>query len=176
MRAPLESRGDSGPPVSVALLRAGFGVLYLDMALQKAPWILDPEGRPFGWLHGFIWKQIDHPTFEFYPAFLKTVVLPHFTFFGYLTFVTEIALGLGLLLGLFTVLAGAGGALWQLNIAVGSYSVPGEWYWIWFLLIGPHLVFAHSRAGRRLGLDQFLRARLAADRERGPGWLLFRLT
>lgn len=164
------------PAISVALFRLGFGLLYLDMALQKAPWVLDEDGRRFGWLYAFIGKQINHPTFDFYRAFLEGVVLPNFTFFGFLTFVTEIALGLSFLLGLFTVLGGLGGALWQLNIAVGSYSVPGEWYWIWFLLIGPHLVFAHSRAGRRLGLDRFLRARLAADRERGPGWLLFRLT
>jgi hypothetical protein len=174
--ARLESRADD-PAVSVALFRLGFGVLYLDMALQKAPWILDEGGRPFGWLYGFIWKQINHPTFEFYRAFLEGVVLPRFTFFGYLTFLTEIALGLSFVLGLFTVLGGLGGALWQLNIAAGSYSVPGEWYWIWFLLIVPHLVFAHSRAGRRLGLDRRLRARLAAEgSERRIRRLLFRLT
>ena len=166
-----------GPPVSVALFRLVFGILYLDMALQKAPWVVGDGGRPFGWLYGFIWKQINHPTFDFYPAFLKGVVLPNFTLFGYLTFLTEIALGLSFLLGVLTVLGGLGGALWQVNIAIGSYSVPGEWSWIWFLLIAPHLVFAHSRAGRRLGLDRLLRARLAADgRERGGRRLLLRLT
>lgn len=164
------------PAISVALFRLGFGVLYLDMALQKAPWVLDESGRRFGWLYGYIWKQINHPTFEFYRGFLEGVVLPNFTFFGAVTFLTEIALGLSFLLGLFTVLGGLGGALWQLNIAVGSYSIPDEWYWIWFLLIGPHLVFAHTRAGRRVGLDRFLRARLAANCDRGLGWLLFRLT
>jgi thiosulfate dehydrogenase (quinone) large subunit len=174
----LESRGSvDGPPVSVALFRLGFGILYLDMALQKAPWVLDEEGRPFGWLYGWIWQQINHPTFEVYRDFLEAVVLPNFTFFGSLSFVTEIALGLSFVLGLFTVLGGLGGALWQINIAVGSYSVPGEWYWIWFLLIVPHLVFAHSRAGRRLGVDRPLRARLAAgEPESRRRRLLLRLT
>jgi len=40
----------------------------------------------------------------------------------------ELALGLGLLLGLLTRLAGIGGFLWQVNIAVGAFNVPGEWY------------------------------------------------
>jgi thiosulfate dehydrogenase (quinone) large subunit len=139
------------PSLSVALFRMGFGILWLDLALQKAPWIIQ-DGQPFGWLYGWIWQEITHPTFDWYKAFLQDVVLPNFTFFGYMTFFTEIALGLSLLFGCLTVLSGVGGAFWQLNIALGSYSVPGEWYWIWFLLIAPHLVFAQSRAGRSIGI------------------------
>lgn len=157
-----------GPAVSVGLFRMMFGVLWLDLALQKAPWVVQ-DGQQFGWLYGWIWQEINHPTFTFYKAFLEGVVLPNFTLFGYLTFFTEIALGLSLLLGLFTVLGGIGGAFWQLNIALGSYSVPGEWYWIWFLLIVPHLVFAQSRAGRTLGIDRLLSDRLARGRERAEG-------
>jgi len=154
------------PPVSIGLFRIMFGILWLDTALQKAPWVIQ-DGQRFGWLYGWIWKEINHPTFDVYKTFLEKVVLPNFTLFGYLTFFTEIALGLSLLLGLFTVLGGLGGALWQLNIALGSYSVPGEWYWIWPLLIVPHLVFAHSRAGRSLGIDRLLWDRLSRSQERG---------
>ncbi len=157
-----------GPPWSIGLFRMMFGVLWLDLAFQKAPWVIQ-DGQRFGWLYGWIWQEINHPTFNFYKAFLEGVVLPNFTLFGYLTFFTEIALGLSLLLGLFTVLGGIGGAFWQLNIALGSYSVPGEWYWIWFLLIIPHLVFAQSRAGRSLGIDRLLSDRLAQRRERAEG-------
>jgi hypothetical protein len=74
-----------------------------------------------------------------------------------------IALGVSLLLGLLTVLSRIDGALWQFNIAIGSFSVPGEWYWHWPLLIVPHLVFAHSRAGRVVGLDLCLQQWLAKD-------------
>jgi len=65
----------------------------------------------------------------------------------------------------------------EVNIALGSYSVPGEWGWIWFLLIGPHLVFAHTRAGRILGLDRLLVKRITSQgQERaGLGQLLVRL-
>lgn len=145
------------PGLSVGLLRVMFGILWLDAALQKAPWVINPQGRQFGWLSNWIWQEIQHPTFGFYKALLESVVFPNFTFFGYMSFFTELALGLALLFGVCTVLSGVGGALWQFNIALGSYSVPGEWYWIWPLLIAPHLVFAHSRAGRSVGLDLLLR-------------------
>lgn len=165
------------PGLSIALFRIGFGVLWLDMALQKAPWIIH-EGKPFGWLYGWILKEIDHPTFGFYKAFLQNVVVPNFTFFGYMTFFAELAIGLSLLLGLLTVVGGTAGALWQLNVALGAYSVPGEWYWIWFLLIGPHVVFAHSRAGRIIGIDGVLLSWVARGEgaRTAVGQLLFRLT
>src|SRR5216683_216032 len=90
------------PGWPLALFRVAFGLLYLDMALQKAPWI------DFGWLRSFIEKEIEHPAFPAVASFFKSVVLPNFTFFGYMTFVVELALGLGLLLGLLTRRAGSG--------------------------------------------------------------------
>jgi len=158
------------PSFSLALFRMGFGILYIHAAWQKAPWVIQ-DGQRFGWLYGWIWQEINHPTFDWYKAFLQNVVLPNFTFFGTMSFFTEVALGLSLLVGLFTVLGGLGGAFWQLNIALGSYSVPGEWGWIWFLLIAPHLVFAESRAGRCLGIDRLLSDRTAATPTRRTGVL-----
>ena len=150
------------PGLAIGLFRIMFGILWLDAALQKAPWVISPDnGQRFGWLYGWIWQEINHPTFAWYKKFLEAVVLPNFNFFGYMSFFTEMALGIALVLGVCTVLSGLGGALWQFNIALGSYSVPHEWYWIWPLLIVPHLVFAQSRAGRSVGLDLFLRQWLA---------------
>lgn len=141
-------------PLWVALYRITLGVMWLQMALQKAPWVLGPEGRPYGWLYGYIGKEIHHPTFGFYTAFLQTVVLPNFTLFGFVTFITEIAIGLSLVLGLFVPLVGGlAGTLMQTNIMLGSYSIPGEWFWLWPLLIGSHVIFMMGRAGRCLGLD-----------------------
>ncbi len=158
--------------ISLGLFRMAFGLLWLDMAFQKAPWIIQ-DGHRYGWLYGWIQKEIAHPTFGLYQWFLRDVVLPNFTLFGFMTFLTEAALGLSLLLGLFTVLGGIGGALWQLNIALGSFSVPGEWYWMWFLLIAPHLVFAATRAGRVLGVDSWLVDRVSQEgKQRGGAALL----
>jgi hypothetical protein len=149
------------PGLSVGLLRLMFGILWLDAALQKAPWVINAQGQRFGWLSNWIWQEMQYPTFGFYKTLLENVVWPNFTFFGAMSFVVEMALGVSLLLGVCTVLSGLGGALWQFNIALGSYSVPGEWYWLWPLLIAPHLVFALSRAGRSVGLDLFLSQWLA---------------
>ncbi len=168
MSTPRETTSPFLLGLSLGLFRIMFGVLWLDMALQKAPWVIQ-DGHRFGWLYGWIQQEINHPTFGLYRAFLQGVVLPNFNLFGLLTFFTEAVLGVSLLLGLFTVLGGIGGALWQLNIALGSYSVPGEWYWIWFLLIVPQLVFATTRAGRVLGLDGLLMDRVSRDGKERAG-------
>jgi hypothetical protein len=59
----------------------------------------------------------------------------------------------------------------MVNIAMGGYSVPGEWYWLWMLLIVPQIVFAHSRAGRVLGVDQILHRRFVDGMEQRRGGL-----
>lgn len=153
------------PGWPLAIFRIAFGVLYLDMALQKAPW------KNYGWLQGFIQQEIDHPTFGFMAAFLRDVVLQNFDLFGMLTFVTELGLGLGLLTGTLTRLVALGGFLWQVNIALQAFNVPGEWFWIWPLLTLPQFTFAACGAGRVAGVDALLRRSL--DRAAASGWQRF---
>ena len=160
MTAPTRSE----PGWALALFRIAFGLMYLDMAFQKAPWL------NYGWLHGWLEKEIANPTFGAYTALLQHVVLPNFGLFGMMTFVTEMALGLGFLLGALTRLAGVGGFLWQANIALGAFNVPGEWGWIWVLLSLPQLCFAAYGAGRTLGLDRWLGPALARRAAGGAGW------
>jgi hypothetical protein len=150
------------PGWPLAVFRIAFGILYLDMALQKAPW------RNYGWLRGFIEQEIQHPAFGAVAAFLQGVVLPNLAFFGMLTFVTELGLGLGLLTGTLTRLVALAGLLWQVNIAIQAFNVPGEWYWIWPLLTLPQFTFAASGAGRVAGVDALLRR--ALDRPGGSAW------
>jgi hypothetical protein len=152
------------PGWPLAIFRIAYGLLYLDMALQKAPWI------DYGWLRGFIEKEIAHPTFGWYVAFLQDVVLPHFGLFGLQTFGIELGLGVLLFFGVFTRLAGAVGFLWQAQIALGAFNVPGEWYWIWPLLTLPLFCFAATGAGRVLGVDAWLQPALARRAAAGAGW------
>jgi uncharacterized membrane protein YphA (DoxX/SURF4 family) len=153
------------PGWPLAIFRIAFGLLYLDMALQKAPW------KNYGWLQGFIQQEIEHPTFGFVAVFLQNLVLPNLALFGMLTFVTEFGLGLGLLTGTLTRLVALGGFLWQVNIALQAFSVPGEWYWIWPLLTLPQFTFAACGAGRVAGVDALLRRSL--DPSDGSGWQRF---
>src|SRR6266446_8460878 len=67
------------PGLPVGLLRMMFGILWLQAALQKAPWVINAQGQRFGWLSNWIWQEIQHPTFQFYKAFLETVVFPNST-------------------------------------------------------------------------------------------------
>jgi uncharacterized membrane protein YphA (DoxX/SURF4 family) len=157
------------PGWPLALFRIAFGLMYLDMAWQKAPWVIQ-DGHRFGWLYGWIEQEIAHPALPWYAAFLKHVVVPNFDSFGMMTFVTEMALGLGLLFGVLTRVAGLGGFLWQVNIALGAYNVPGEWYWIWPLLTLPQFCFAFCGAGQVLGLDRWLEPALRRQAEEGAGW------
>jgi uncharacterized membrane protein YphA (DoxX/SURF4 family) len=146
------------PGWPLAVFRIAYGVLFLDMALQKAPW------------NNFIQKEIASPAFGWYAAFLQHVVLPNFSFFALQTFAIELALGLGLLLGILTRLAGLAGFLWQVNIALGAFNVPGEWYWIWPLLSLPLFCFAFAGAGRVLGVDRVLEPALRRRAAAGQGW------
>lgn len=152
------------PGWPLAIFRIAFGILYLDMALQKAPWL------NYGWLRDFMDQEIAHPTFQFMAEFLKQVVLPNFAFFGMMTFVIELALGLGLLLGVFTRLVALGGFFWQVNIALQAFNVPGEWYWIWVLLTLPQFCFAFCGAGRVWGVDAWLGPALRERARAGAGW------
>jgi TQO small subunit DoxD len=152
------------PGWPLALFRIAYGLLFLDMALQKAPWI------NYGWLEGFIQKEIANPTFGWYAAFLQHVVLPHFSLFGLQTFVIEFALGVALLFGILTRLAGVGGFLWQMNIALGAFNVPGEWYWIWPLLMLPLFCFAFAGAGQIVGVDRALEPILRRQAIAGRTW------
>ena len=152
------------PGWPLAVFRIAYGVLFLDMALQKAPWI------NYGWLEGFIQKEIANPSFSWYAAFLQHVVLAHFSLFGLQTFVVELALGVALLFGILTLLAGATGFLWQVNIALGAFNVPGEWYWIWPLLTLPLFCFAFTGAGRIVGADRVLEPALRRQAAAGCAW------
>ena len=67
------------PGLALGLFRIMFGILWLDAALQKAPWVINPQGQRFGWLSNWIWQEIQHPTFDLYKKFLETVVMPHNT-------------------------------------------------------------------------------------------------
>ncbi|MCZ6623792.1 MAG: hypothetical protein O7B35_06105 [Deltaproteobacteria bacterium] len=152
----------------VGFYRVALGFMWLNMAWQKAPWIIGPEGKPYGWLYGYIWKEINHPTFDFFAVFLKNFILPNFQLFGFITFLVEMAIGVSLVLGILVpLIGGLGGTLMQLNIAIGSYSIPGEWFWLWPLLIGSHVVFMMGRAGRRLGIDGFIARSLGRSPDSG---------
>ena len=81
---------------------------------------------------------------------------------GLLVFILEMAVGLSLLTGTFVPLvSGLLGTALQINLLLGNYSVPGEWFWTYPLLIVSHLALLMGRAGRVFGVDALLASQAA---------------
>jgi uncharacterized membrane protein YphA (DoxX/SURF4 family) len=60
------------------------------------------------------------------------------------------------MLGLFTRLGGAIGALMAINLWLGLYRSPSEWPWTYFFLVVIQIMFVAYRPGRSLGLDALM--------------------
>jgi uncharacterized membrane protein YphA (DoxX/SURF4 family) len=123
-------------------------------------------------------QEIQYPTLGAYKDFLVSVMIPHWTFFGWMTLATETFIGATLILGLFTRLGAFVAVGMAINITLGIVSVPHEWVWTYVMLIMFAAIFLLTGAGRSLGIDAFLGPRLeraAAAGNRLAG-LLARLT
>ena len=166
---------------ALGLMRILIGVLWWTQLLWKKPPdfgspggcpadLIDAHtGRPIAGLHGlcdWMHREALHPitptffghtfTVDTYANFVRDAVIPHFTLFGWLTVGTETFITVSLVLGLFTRLGGLVGALWALNLTVGLWSVPNEWYWTYLMLAALNLIFFATRAGRYFGVDSLL--------------------
>ena len=143
----------------VALARIVYGVLWWQQSKWKVP--SDDFGRKSG---GGLWywvqQEIQYPTVGAYKDFLVNVLIPHWTFFGWMTLITETFIAVTLILGLFTRLGALAAVSMAVNITIGILSVPHEWVWTYVMLIMFAAVFLLTGAGRSLGVDAFLGPRL----------------
>jgi uncharacterized membrane protein YphA (DoxX/SURF4 family) len=157
----------------LALARIVYGLLWWQQSKWKVP--SDDFGRISG---GGLWywtqQEIQYPTVLAYKSFLVNVVVPHWTFFGWLTLVTETFIGATLLLGLFTRLGSLVAIGMAVNVTIGILSVPHEWVWTYTMLIMWPVVFLLTDAGRSFGVDGFLAPRLDRAAARGSrlAWLV----
>jgi thiosulfate dehydrogenase [quinone] large subunit len=156
----------------LGLARILYGILWWQQAKWKVP--SDDFGRTSG---GGLWywvqQEIQHPTVTAYRDFLVDVMIPHWTFFGWMTLVTETFIGATLILGLLTRLGSLVAIGMAANITVGILSVPHEWVWTYVMLITLPAVFLLTGAGRSFGLDAFLAPRI--ERAAAGGGRLARL-
>jgi thiosulfate dehydrogenase (quinone) large subunit len=143
----------------LGLARILYGLLWWQQSKWKVP--LDDFGRKSG---GGLWfwvqQEIQYPTVLAYKDFLVNVLIPHWTFFGYMTLVTETFIGVTLILGLFTRLGAFVALGMAANITLGILSVPHEWGWTYTMLIMFGAIFLLTGAGRSFGVDAFLGPRL----------------
>ena len=156
----------------LALARIVYGVLWWQQSKWKVP--SDDFGRKSG---GGLWywvqQEIQHPTVGAYKDFLVNVMIPNWTFFVWMTLITETFIGVTLILGLFTRLGSVVAIGMAANITIGILSVPHEWVWTYTMLIMLPVLFLLTDAGRSLGVEAFLAPRL--DRAAAGGNRLARM-
>ena len=141
----------------VAGSRIMIGILWLFSLRWKLPFEFAPEqGRG---LMDWLLLEVQHPAFGFYANFVETVVIPNFTLFAWIIFLSELLVGLSLLTGTLTSLGGIVGLLMALNLGIGLLEVPGEWPWSYVMLAMWHGTFIVASAGRLWGVDSWLRRR-----------------
>jgi len=161
----------------IGLARIVYGVLWWQQSKWKVP--SDDFGRKSG---GGLWywvqQEIQYPTVQAYKDFLVNVMIPNWSFFGYMTLVTETFIGVTLILGLFTRLGALVALGMAANITIGILSVPHEWGWTYTMLIMLAAIFLLTGAGRSFGVDAVLGPRLEQAGARGnrPAALLSWLT
>jgi thiosulfate dehydrogenase [quinone] large subunit len=139
----------------LGLARILYGYLWWQQSAWKVP--SDDFGRKSG---GGLWywvqQGIQHPTLTAYKDFQLHVVIPHWTFFGWMTLITETFIAVTLILGLGTRLGSLVAIGMAANITVSILSVPHEWGWTYTMLIILPALFLLTDAGRSFGLDAFL--------------------
>jgi uncharacterized membrane protein YphA (DoxX/SURF4 family) len=144
------------------LLRLLIGAMWWEESLWKLPpYYTDDPTAPFGTTGLSFWmgQMAEYAPFELQARFVKDVVLAHFYLFAPIVYLTEVAIGVSLMLGLLTRLGGLMGFLMALNLWAGLYVAPHEWPWTYFFLVVIQGFLTLHPRGRSLGLDALLRAR-----------------
>lgn len=145
----------------IAVSRILIGILWL-FSLR---WKLPPDFAPATGRGLMEWLQLEvqYPAFPFYADFVATVVIPNFTIFAWIIFLSELIVGLSLLTGTLTRLGAAVGLLMSINLGIGLLEVPGEWPWSYVMMAMWHGTFVVVGAGRLWGIDSRLRRGTAAS-------------
>jgi uncharacterized membrane protein YphA (DoxX/SURF4 family) len=145
----------TAPLWPLAVARILYGYLWWQQSAWKVP--SDDFGRKSGgglwyWVH----QGIQYPTLNVYKDFQVNVVIAHWTFFGWMTLITETFIAVTLILGLATRLGSLVAIGMAANITVSILTVPHEWGWTYTMLIMFPVLFLLTDAGRSLGVDSYL--------------------
>jgi len=135
----------------LTVVRVGLGLFWLAQQTWKPP---PTFGCPSGGFCFWLDQEIQHPVVPLFADFLRTVIRPNAIAFGWFTLVLEVAIGLALILGVFTRLAALVGALWSVNLLIGLAAVPGESAWYYLAIIAVNLLFVVIGASGQISVDR----------------------
>lgn len=143
----------------LALARIFLGLLFLETWVENLT-------KGLYWTNDyadFIRNYADKNVLPLYPTLLDKVVIPNAAFFSKAQMFTELVIiGLFLLVGFLTPVAGVVAGLFALNLLLATRGT-GDWWGTYALLIVLAFLVALAQAGRTWGID----ARLA-DRNPRP--------
>jgi uncharacterized membrane protein YphA (DoxX/SURF4 family) len=150
----------TGRDVAIWLLRFIVGVMWWQQSLWKIP--PNYDGLIY-WMK----QMVDHAAIPLQGELVVRIVLPNIAVFGPLVYLTEVAIGISLMLGLCSRLGALAGVAMAVNLWLGLYSAPGEWPWTYFFLVVIQLLFLVDPPGRSLGADVLLQESLLRVSPRG---------
>jgi len=160
------------PQTGIALLRIVVGAWFLKAVWTKLTLAHVAGVVPYPAVSprflGFHPKRVaefaaDNPI-GWYKEFLQDTVLPHAKLFATLQAYGEVAVGIGLVLGLFTGLAALIGLVLAVNFGLATQWMSFGQQGFHLLLITSMVIFLMTGAGRLWGLDQLLLTRAKSSR------------
>jgi thiosulfate dehydrogenase [quinone] large subunit len=140
----------------IAVVRVGVALLWL----QNVGWKIPPDfgrGDPPSGLYLSASYAVSHEVFHPYVWLVERVVLPNFTFYGWMVLLVEASLGAFLLIGLATRFWAVIGVAQTIVIMLSVLNAPHQWSWSYLLMLLVHLALFATAAGRYAGLDGLLR-------------------
>jgi uncharacterized membrane protein YphA (DoxX/SURF4 family) len=147
------------PSTVVVALRIFFGLNWLSNAIAK---VFNKANYDWGWLsfnlvnrdtaRAILGQGTQHTGIAPLRSFYVDVVLPNWSFFQIFLTIAELAVGLGLLLGIATRLAALGGLLLILPIWLMLLHT-NQYFWTYPLDLFPLVLLALVPAGRVAGID-----------------------
>jgi thiosulfate dehydrogenase (quinone) large subunit len=143
----------------IAIVRVGVGLLWLQNVGWKTPPDFGQGEPPTGLYHSASYA-VSHEVFHPYAVLMDRLVLPNFTFFGWMVLLVEASLGAFLLIGLATRFWTVVGMAQPVVIMLSVLNAPHEWFWSYVLMLLVHMALFATAAGRYAGLDGLFR----------PGW------
>jgi uncharacterized membrane protein YphA (DoxX/SURF4 family) len=141
----------------IAILRVGFGLVFLSNGLAKATgwdgvhpfpgFLIDYDGAK-----GILQHDVQSHPVGPYKNFIDGVVLENYALFGVLLTVTEIFIGLTLVTGAFANLGALIGATFALHLNFANWD-RDIWMWEYAVEWIPLIALALIGSGSYLGLD-----------------------
>ncbi len=136
----------TGHALGILILRFFTGTMWWQQSLWKIP---PQEGGLIYWMK----QEVAHAAVPLQSLLIKDFVLPNIGFFGPVVYGFEVAIGVSLMLGVFSRFGALLGILMGVNLWLGEYSTPGEWPWTYFFLLIIMALFWLDPPGRVLGAD-----------------------